>query len=57
MALELVMVQLRMVKLISGKLLHQVRQRRELQLESQILDRLSESQNCQIDCLLFCDAR
>ena len=43
--------------LVCCKLLHQVRQRRELQLKSRILDRFSESQDSQIDCLLFCDAR
>ena len=43
MVLELVLVQLRMVKFIRRKLLHQVRQRCELQLESHILDWLSES--------------
>ena len=53
MALELVLVQLRMIMLVRGKLLHQMRQRRKLQLESRILDRLSESQDSQIDCLLF----
>ena len=37
MALELVLVQLRMVVFICCKLLHQVRQRRELQLKSRIL--------------------
>ena len=57
MVLELVLVQLRMVMFICCKLLHQVCQRCELQLESRILDRLSESQNSQIDCLFLCDAR
>ena len=57
MALELVLVQLGMIMLVRGKLLHQVRQRREFQLKSCILDRFSESQDSQIDCLLFCDAR
>ena len=57
MAVELVLVQLRMVKLIRRKLLHQVRQRCELQLKSRILDRLSKSQDSQIDCLLLCDTR
>ena len=56
MVLELVLVQLRMVKLIHCKLLHQVHQRCELQLEGHILDWLSESQNCQIDCLLLRNA-
>src|SRR6185369_5713697 len=57
MALELVLVQLRMVMLICRKLLHQVRQRCELQLKSRILDRLSKPEDSQIDCLLLCDSR
>ena len=57
MALELVLAQLRMIMLIRGKLLHQVRQRCELQLKSRILDRLSKSEDSQIDCLLLYDAR
>ena len=57
MALELVLVQLRMVMFVCCELLHQVRQRCELQLKSRILDRLSKSQDSQIDCLLLCDAR
>ena len=57
MALELILVQLRMVMFVCCKLLYQVRQRCELQLKSRILDRLSESQDSQIDCLLLCDAR
>ena len=57
MALELVLVQLGMIMLLRGKLLHQVCQRRELQLKSRILDWLSESQDSQIDCLFLCDAR
>ena len=40
MALELVLVKLRMVMFVCCKLLHQVSQRRELQLKSRILDRL-----------------
>src|SRR6185312_2908344 len=56
MALELVLVQLRMIMLVCGKPLHKVRQRRKLQLKSRILDRLSKSQDSQIDCLFLCDA-
>src|SRR6185503_1190363 len=57
MALKLVLVQLGMIMLVCGKLLHQVRQRRELQLKSRILDRLGKPEDSQIDCLLLCDAR
>jgi len=57
MALELVLVQLRMVMFVRCKLLHQVSQRCELQLESRILDQLSKPEDSQIDCLLLCDAR
>jgi len=57
MALEFFQVQLRVIVFIRRELLYHVRQRGEFQLKSQILDRLSEPQNCQIDCLFFCDAR
>ena len=57
MALEFLLVQLGVVVFIRRKLLHHVCQRGEFQLISQILDRLSESQNCQINRFLFCYAR
>ena len=57
MALEFFLVQLRVIVFICRELLYHVRQRGEFQLKSQILDRLSEPQNYQIDYLLFCNAR
>ena len=53
MALEFFLVQIRVLVFIRRELLHHVCQRGKFQLKSQILDRLSESQNCQINRFLF----